>query len=814
MFEFIRDHQLDIMLSLISVCGITALYVIITCKSNPRRRALLIIEIAAMLLILSGRFAYMYAGSTSSEGYWFVRFFNFMDFTMVLGTIAGFTLYLKEMFADRGLSRSLVRFRVADALLAVGELLIVISQFTGLYYTIDQANEYHRGPGIVLCFGIPMIVSFILISLIVQHYGRLSKNMRLSLVLFVVSPFVASVSQLFFYGVETANITMACMAVLVYVAELLDMYKTANLSERAIAANEAKSEFLAQMSHEIRTPINAVLGMNEMIRRQTSEALSTYGQEDVGDTLRCISAYADDVESAGNGLLSIINDILDFSKIEEGKMELVEAPYRLSSLLNDISNMILFKARDKGLEYEVDVDESLPDGLYGDELRVRQVITNVLNNAVKYTEHGYVRLKVRGERQDNTLNLMVDVQDTGIGIRQKDLDRLFTKFQRLDMERTSTVEGTGLGLVITQRILEMMGGSIDVQSEYGVGSEFLVTIPQTIVFSEPVGDFQRRFEEHMLEGRAYRESFRAPTARILVVDDTKINLTVAINLLRETQMHIDTAESGAAAVTLAESDVYDIILMDQRMPEMDGTEALRRIRANKDCPNQQTPIICLTADAVIGARERYLSEGFTDYLTKPIDSWALEAMLVRYLPEEKVVIVQDDSDGPEGGSAVLPAAVGEDFAVLIEAGIDPSIGIRYAQDDVEFYRLLMADYAQEAREKTTNLQASFEARDWKNYAIDVHSLKSTSKMLGARGLSEAAERLERAANEGDAQTIVGQHDGLMAQYAKVVCAICEAVPLPYADMDSANVAGEERGYADTSPKDFDVLEFEPEQTSR
>ncbi|MDO4806577.1 MAG: ATP-binding protein [Coriobacteriales bacterium] len=783
MFDIIRNHQLDIMLSLISVCGITSLFVIITCRDNPRRKALLLLEVAATLLILSGRSAFVYAGTPGVEGYVTVRIFNFLDYSMVLGTIAAFAQYLKEMFSYRGLNRKLVRFKVADALLVMGELMVVVSQFTGLYYTIDATNRYHRGDGNVLCFVIPMVAILLLISLIVQYYRRLSKSMRLSLILFTVLPLLASITQLFFYGVETTNITIACMAVLLYVSELLDMYNTANLSERAIAENEAKSEFLAQMSHEIRTPINAVLGMNEMIRRQTLEALSSHGDEDVGDTLRRISAYADDVESAGNGLLSIINDILDFSRIEAGKMEIVEAPYRLSSLLNDISNMILFKARDKGLEYLVDVDESLPDGLYGDEMRVRQIITNLLNNAVKYTEHGHVRLCVRGEMQGDVLRLTASVQDTGVGIRPKDLEKLFSRFQRLDMERNSTIEGTGLGLVITQRLLQMMDGSIDVHSEYGKGSEFVVTIPQRVVFAEAMGNFQARFEAHVLEGRAYRESFHAPTARILIVDDTKMNLTVAINLLRNTQMHIDTAESGAAAVALAMMDVYDVILMDQRMPEMDGTEALRSIRSTMDCPNRQTPIICLTADAVIGARERYLSEGFSDYLTKPIDSQALEAMLVRYLPEEKVVMVADVPD-EEPQSSVGNEY--EEFAPLVQVGIDPSVGMRYAQNDEGFYRLLLTDFAQEEHKNATSMAEFYEARDWANYAVLAHALKSTSKMLGAIELGQKAATLERAANEGDTSTIVAEHERMLAQYAAIADAI---------------------GVTDSA--DVDILEFEP-----
>ena len=406
-------------------------------------------------------------------------------------------------------------------------------------------------------------------------------------------------------------------------------------TEEATRASHSKSDFLANMSHEIRTPINAVLGMNEMILRESRDEK--------------IRLYAHNVENAGKNLLSIINDILDFSKIEAGRMEITNGEYRLSSVLNDVSNMITFRARAKDLSFRVNVDETLPDVLFGDEVRVRQVITNVLNNAVKYTNEGSVTLAVHGERRQGTaaskgenetvrgqIDLIIAVSDTGIGIREDDLEKLFSKFERVDLTQTNTIEGTGLGLAITKNLLSLMGGTVYVDSVYGEGSTFTLRIPQGVVREDAIGNFRERSEQSMQTKADYRETFRAPDARILVVDDTEMNLVVIEGLLKQTQLQIDTATGGRKALELTQDTAYDLILMDQRMPEMGGTETLEAIRKQEHGSNPETPVICLTADAVQGARERYLAEGFTDYLSKPIEILSLEAALMKHLPQEKV----------------------------------------------------------------------------------------------------------------------------------------------------------------------------------
>ena len=563
---------------------------------------------------------------------------------------------------------------------------------------------------------------------------------------------------------------------------------------RAESANLAKSDFLANMSHEIRTPINAVLGMNEMILREgrKTREIKDGVPRDVQESVRNIVLYAGDVENAGHNLLAIVNDILDFSKIESGRMDLVNAPYKLSSLLGDLSNMIHMKAQDKKLDFVIDVDKSLPDELLGDELRVRQILTNILSNAVKYTEEGYVRMKLFGEkREDGMIWLISEVADTGIGIRQEDARKMFNKFERLELNRNSTVEGTGLGLAITQRLLEMMGGTISVESEYGKGSTFTVRIPQKIINDAPIGDFQARFESSVLEAEVYRESFRAPEARILIVDDTRMNLMVATNLLKNSCMKIDTASGGAEAVDMAAKNEYDLILMDQRMPEMDGTEALHRIRATEDGKSSEVPIICLTADAVVGAREKYLADGFSDYLTKPIDSFALEKMLMRYLPTSKLERVQESTEKVSGEKE----QVSDEFAILRKGGIYPESGLPYCQNDEDLYRSLLSDYASEADEKSGLLQNCYDSADWHNYTIYVHALKSSSKLIGAADLSELAAKLEAAGKVNDGDTIRKDHDKMMEKYKSVTDTIRSVINVTANSQDDV------------------VIEFWPEQNN-
>ena len=560
--------------------------------------------------------------------------------------------------------------------------------------------------------------------------------------------------------------------------------KQDNALEEARRANEAKTDFLANTSHEIRTPINAVLGMNEMILRESAKAEKLSGASPMAyhEAFRKIRNYAGNVDSAGSNLLAIINDILDFTKIEEGKMDIVEVEYRLSTVVNDVSNMIYFKAKEKKLAFTTDVDESLPDLLYGDVVRVRQVITNILNNAVKYTDEGSVSLKIAGNRREKTsdarpvIELIVSVTDTGIGISGENLGKLFGKFERVDLERNSTKEGTGLGLAISKMLLEMMGGDIRVESTYGVGSTFTVVIPQKVLSEEPVGNFKEKFEKALGEKKAYHESFRAPEARLLIVDDTNMNLLVATEFLQDTLVGIDTASSGREAVKLALQNKYDVILMDQRMPEMDGEETFREIRSHRDGPNIDTPVICMTADAVVGARERYLSKGFNDYLTKPIDSTYLEMMLKKYIPAEKIETVTEEEEDSQAGKQP-EERIESPFVILDSSGINTARGLANCGGDDEFYHTILLEYLRGADEKKEDLEKFLAAGDFQNYGILIHSLKSTSAMIGAEAPCKLAQALEAAAKDGNGDYVRSNHGAFLDQYDATLGAIKKAVPL-------------------------------------
>jgi len=395
----------------------------------------------------------------------------------------------------------------------------------------------------------------------------------------------------------------------------------------ADAANKAKSEFLANMSHEIRTPINAVLGMDEMILRESSED--------------AIKDYAMDIQAAGRTLLTLINDILDLNKIESGKMEIVPAEYDLSSVIYDISNMIRVRAEDKKLEFHVSVSSDIPAKLYGDDVRIRQILMNLLTNAIKYTPSGEVcfriSLKEKSDASGGTdVVLRFEVQDTGIGIKPEDMDKLFSKFGRIEEERNRNIEGTGLGMPITMHLLSLMESKLNIESKYGKGSLFSFDLKQKIVNETPIGDYERRIKDLMSKKYTYTESFTAPDACVLVVDDNKINRKVFKSLLKKTQIQIMEADSGYQAIELASATGFDIVFMDHMMPGMDGVEAMKKIKELKDGPCANTPMIALTANAIEGAKEEYLEEGFDGYLSKPVMPEELLAVMKDTLPREKI----------------------------------------------------------------------------------------------------------------------------------------------------------------------------------
>ena len=403
--------------------------------------------------------------------------------------------------------------------------------------------------------------------------------------------------------------------------QIIDQLEEA--SRQADLANKAKSAFLAKMSHEIRTPINAVLGMDEMILRETKEEK--------------ISEYAMSIRDASKVLLSIINDILDLSKIESGKFSIIADKYNVPEMIINIVDIMSVKVREKGFNWKLEIDKNIPRSLFGDELRIKQIITNIMNNAVKYTESGQVLLKMEWEETGESQGeLVIEVTDTGMGIRKEDMDKLFAYYERFDETRNHFVEGTGLGLTITKNLVEMMNGSIKVNSIYGKGSSFIVRVQQKVIDETPMGTLEEA-REARIKLVEESELFTAPEAKILVVDDNVINLTIVSELLKRTEIQVEIAESGERCLELISQNKYDIIFLDHMMPTMDGIETLKEMKKMEDNKSKNATIIVLTANAITGAKEMYLGEGFDDYLSKPIDSRELEKTIRRYLPEELIL---------------------------------------------------------------------------------------------------------------------------------------------------------------------------------
>ena len=527
--------------------------------------------------------------------------------------------------------------------------------------------------------------------------------------------------------------------------------------EELVAANHAKSTFLANMSHEIRTPINGIIGMDTMLLRECGddETLKEYGRN---------------IQSASQSLLSIVNDILDISKIESGKLEIIPVKYDLFSVMNDCYNMTASRATEKGLEFFIYINPFIPCGLYGDEVRVRQVINNLLSNAVKYTHEGSIELNVDYEgKRDASITLVITVKDTGIGIKKEDIGRLFENFTRVDEKKNRNIEGTGLGLNLTKNLVEMMGGEISVSSVYGQGSIFQARIQQQIMNHEPMGDFTKRYHEQMESENFDTETVYAPDARVLVVDDVPMNLLVAKGLLKYTAVVVDTAESGMDALDKIQKDKYDLIFMDHLMPTMNGVECFHRMKEMKNHPNITTPVIILTANAILGAREDYIQAGFTDYLSKPIQERELKSILLKYLPQEKLSFRRlGEPDEP----VAEVQSTGSKQGLEGIANLDVNIGLSYCMNDMDFYREMIGEYLK--NDKRLAIENYFAQEDWENYRITVHALKSTSLTIGAVGLSEQAKKLEQAVKDKDMDYIRAHQEEMLKEYTILYNKLAEA----------------------------------------
>lgn len=542
-----------------------------------------------------------------------------------------------------------------------------------------------------------------------------------------------------------------CIVCFVY-----DLTKEKNMLEQLVRANEAKSQFLANMSHEIRTPINGILGMDNMLLKECKD-----------EGLR---EYAKNVQSAGQSLLSIINDILDISKIESGKLEILPIKYELFSILNDCYNLTKAKLQEKPLEFEIQINENLPSWLYGDEVRIRQIINNFLSNAVKYTKQGKVTFCLDYEQKSSEqILIIISVVDTGIGIKEEDLGKLFTSFTRIEEKRNRNIEGTGLGLYLTKNLVDLMGGEVLVESTYGKGSCFTARIPQKIVDATPMGDFSRRYQQYLNSSDDDALSFSAPEAKILVVDDIEMNLKVVKGLLKETKIQIDTVASGRQCLERVKTTRYDVIFLDHMMPEMDGIETLQNMKLLTDNLNEEVPVIMLTANAIVGAKEEYMEAGFTDYLTKPIQETELLEMLLKYLPEEHV----EELGTEEPGIAVdiYKSEMGRMQQLENLEGMDIQIGLSYCMNDEEFYVEMLGDYLKS--DKMSKMERFFTDEDWDNYRTLVHALKSTSLTIGAVHLSGEAKALEMAAKDGDADYIRSHHKVALDEYIELTGRIRE-----------------------------------------
>ena len=514
--------------------------------------------------------------------------------------------------------------------------------------------------------------------------------------------------------------------------DLLEKTLQAKKAEKqAQTATEAKSNFLANMSHEIRTPINTIMGMDEMILRETTE--------------KVVEEYALDIKTASQNLLSLINDILDITKIESGKMGIVKGEYDFMSLMHDVLKNVTLRAKEKNLEIRLNIDSEIPSNMLGDDIRIKQVLTNIITNAVKYTQEGYVEISAKSNKSfGNYTDLSFYIRDTGIGIKQEDIKRMFDSFERLEVSRNRNIEGAGLGMTITQNLLKMMGSTLNVESVYGEGSTFSFTITQEIVNDEPIGNFEQRLKQ-LTSNYEYSTSFEAPKAKFLVVDDNAMNRKVFVSLLKDSKVGVTEAESGTECLQLIKKQHYDMIFLDHMMPGMDGVETFKAMATLEGNKCLGTPVIALTANAIAGAKERYMTMGFHGFLSKPVVPAQLEKTIRDFLPESLLEYHEPDAKDEARKNRVkrieLPEIEGVewDYALLHF----PDSNMVY-QSALDFYESIGFE-----RDEVLRYYNNLDDSVLEDYRIKVHGIKSMANTIGATALGGLAKLCEFAARDGD-----------------------------------------------------------------
>lgn len=618
------------------------------------------------------------------------------------------------------------------------------------------AIRYTEGYSVVYMYFISGIAISYILGLLLKNYKNLKNKKYLPVYTFLVIGTLAMVFQMFNPGVLLLTYVETFISILMYFTienpdiKMIEQLEVAK--EQADKANKAKTDFLSNMSHEIRTPLNAIVGFSDCICHS--------------ETLEEAQNNAKDIMNASNTLLEIVNGILDISKIEAGKIEIVNSAYDAHELFSELAKLIRPRINEKGLDFQIYIAPDLPKVLYGDHANIKKVVTNILSNASKYTEHGFVKYEVNCVNNKGQCRLIVSVEDSGRGIKKESIDKLFTKFQRLDEDRNTTIEGTGLGLAITKQLVELMGGQVIVHTVYGEGSKFTIVLDQRIE-KETVLAKQATASVDHLDLSGYR---------ILVVDDNTLNLKVATKLLERYKATVECLDSGFVCIDkIMAGEVYDVILLDDMMPQMSGVETLKKL---KELPNFHTPVIALTANAITGMREKYIGDGFNDYLAKPIEKPELFRVFTSILhlnedqknsleKTEVLEVVSEDVEVLDTTIAKDEGATSYDEGYLKSHGVDMDKALELL-GDMEMYHMTLHDYLEEIEEKLQNLKQYKDSNDMKNYSILVHSMKSDAKYLGFTSFADIAYQHELRSKEGNKEFVSENFETLEKELNKYI----------------------------------------------